>query len=50
MCGCLPKSDNEGLWAECVNCGKKSAYVSRIVTQSYMNLQDTIKKHRDLFK
>ncbi len=50
MCGCLPKSDAEGLWCECVTCGKKVAYVSRIVMRSYMNLQDAIKAHRELSK
>lgn len=50
MCSCIPKSDDKGFWGECVNCGKKVAYVSRVVMRSYINLQEVIKRHKELNK
>ena len=50
MCGHLPKSDNKGCWAECVTCGRKSAYVDRKVIRSYIELMEAHYKHDELVK
>lgn len=47
-CGCLPKHDAKGCWAECIECGRTSAFVHHEVLASYSALQEAHKKHLDL--
>lgn len=48
LCGCLPKSDEKGCWAECITCGKESAYLDRRIIRSFIELEDAQKKHNEL--
>lgn len=50
LCGCIPKSDDKGMWGECVNCDKKTGYISREMMRSYIELQEAIRKHKNLSK
>lgn len=50
MCGCIPKSDEKACWSECVDCGKKAAYLDRRIIRSYMQLQDAQQAHKELVK
>jgi len=50
LCGCLPKSDDKGCWAECIMCGKKTAYLDRRIIRSYIELQEKREQHLELVK
>ena len=47
-CGCKQQSDENWCWAECIECGKQSAFVHRKVLSSYGDLMDAHKKHKEL--
>jgi len=48
MCGCLPKSDDKGCWAECITCGKESAYIDRRILRSYIELEEAHQRHLEV--
>lgn len=50
LCGCLPKSNEIACWHECVECGKKCAYLDRRIIASYMELNDKREQHLKLVK
>jgi hypothetical protein len=37
MCGCVTKDDDFGIWGECVECGKRVGYISRVEIRAYMD-------------
>lgn len=40
----MPKENDKACWAECISCGKKTAYLHRRIIRSYMKLEDARKK------
>lgn len=47
-CGCKQHGDDNWCWAECIECGKQTAFVHRKVLSSYSDLMEAHKKHKEL--